>query len=77
MLLQLENTDRDHLNKLFAFAKQNDLKLSLVDDSEDYHLPGKALNEQEITQLIESSRRSGIIQMQDAHQIIRNNYNAD
>ena len=76
MLLQLENTGKEDVNKLLAFAKQNDLKLSLLDDSKDFYLPGKPLNDEEITQIIESSRNSGIISLQYAHQVIRENYNA-
>ncbi len=77
MLLQLENSQQDDVNKLLAFAKQNCLKLSVVDDSDEYHLPGKPLNDNEIAALIESSRNSGSISMQDAHSLIRKNYNAD
>ena len=77
MLFQLENTDKEDVNKLLAFANQNHLKLSLVDDNVEYHLPGKPLTEQQISQLIESSRQSGTISMEDAHQTIRSNYNAD
>lgn len=77
MLLQLENVNEDDVNKLLSFAKQNNLKLSLVDDNDNYHLPGNPLTDQEITQLIENSRQSGMTSMQDAHRIIRRNYNAD
>ncbi len=78
MLLQLENTDQDDINKLFAFARKNHLKLSLIDESEtNFLLPGKPLSEEQLTQLIETSRRSGIISMKDAHKIISNSYNAD
>ena len=77
MLLQLENSHQDDLNKLLAFAKQNHLKLSLVDDMGGrYYLPGKPLDDNEIADLIESSRNSGIISMQDAHSLICKNYNA-
>ncbi len=77
MLLQLENTHDDDLNKLLVFAKQNHLKLTLIDDSDKYQLPGKPLTEEQITQLIENGRKSGIISMQDAHNIICRNYHAD
>lgn len=73
MLLQLENTHHDDLNKLLVFAKKNQLKLTLIDDSDKYQLPGKPLTEQQITQLIENARKSGIISMQDAHNIICRN----
>jgi hypothetical protein len=76
MLLQLETSQQDDINKLLAFAKKNHLKLSVVDDSNEYYLPGKPLNESEITELIESSRNSGTISMQDAHSLIRKSYNA-
>ena len=78
MLLQLENTDKDNVNKLLAFARQNHLQLSLVDDNDDnFFLPGKPLMPQQLIQLIETSRKSGIISMTNAHQVIRTNYNAD
>ncbi len=77
MLLQLQNTDKDGINKLLAFARQNNLQLSLLDEGTDnLFLPGKALTPAELSQLIESSRESGVISMKDAHQQIRNNYNA-
>ncbi len=77
MLLQLENTNQENVNKLLAFARQNHLDLSIVDDViSDYSLPGKPLTPQQLTQLIESSRKSGMISVTDAHQIARNNYNA-
>lgn len=78
MLLQLENTCQDDINKLLAFARENHLKLSLVDESEvNFLLPGKPLSPEQLTQLIETSRKSGIISMKDAHQIIINSYNVD
>ncbi len=78
MLLQLENTSKKDINKLLNFAKQNQLELSLVDDNENnYFLPGKPLSEDELTQLVEKSRKSGIITLEDAHTAIRNNFNAD
>ncbi len=39
--------------------------------------PGKPLNDAEIAALTEGSRNSGTILMQDAHQMIRRNYDAD
>lgn len=78
MLLQLENTDPDKINKLLDFAKQNHLKLSLIDDIENnFLLPGKPLTAEQLKQLIEDSRNSGMISMEVAHKIIRNSYNAD
>ena len=78
MLLQLEDTHKDAINKLLAYAKENDLKLSLVDEDENnYALPGKELTNQQLLQLIEKSRKSGIISMKNAHEIINKSYNAD
>jgi len=78
MLLQLEETHQENVNKLLAFARENNLKLSLVDESENnYLLPGKPLTPEQLTLLIEKSRNSGIISMQNAHRIITNSYNAD
>lgn len=78
MLLQLEDTHQDNVNKLLAFARENQLKLSLVDENEsNYILPGKPLTDEQLTQLIESSRKSGIISMKHAHEIISNSYHAD
>ena len=31
MLLQLDNTNKEDINKLLAFARQNNLELSLAD----------------------------------------------
>lgn len=78
MLLELENTDKKGLNTLLNFAKQNQLKLSVVDsEKNDYFLPGKPLSDAELSQLIEDSRKSGHIEMSKAHKAIRNRFNAD
>ncbi|HMG82164.1 MAG TPA: hypothetical protein VK559_03945 [Ferruginibacter sp.] len=78
MLLQLENIDAHDVDKLLAFARQNHLKLSIIDDNENnYVLPGKPLTPEELTALITESRKSGVISMQNAHEIIRTKYNAD
>ena len=75
MLFNLNNPNKANIDKLLAFAKQNQLQLSLVDDAEDnLFLPGKPLTPGKLTQMIERSRRSGIIPMTDAHQIIRDKY---
>jgi hypothetical protein len=78
MLLQLEESQREDVNKLLEFAKKNHLNLTLVDEDENnYALPGKPLTHQQLQALIEASRKSGIISMKNAHEIIANNYNAD
>ncbi|MEO6838857.1 MAG: hypothetical protein ABI261_01160 [Ginsengibacter sp.] len=75
MLLQLENTDKKDLNTLLNFAKQNQLKLSVIDsEKNDYFLPGKPLSDAELTQLIEDGRKSGEIEMSKAHKLIRNHF---
>lgn len=78
MLLQLENTTLENISKLLKFAKQNHLKLTLIDDKQnDYTLPGKPLTPPQLLQLIENSRNSGMLTMEDAHRSIRNAYNPD
>ncbi len=79
MLLELKNTTDDNLEKLMVFAKQNNIPLVVVDDTDaiNSHLPGKPLTGKQLTRLIESSRKSGIIAMQDAHTIIREHMNGD
>ncbi len=78
MLLQLEDTQHENVNKLLAFAKANHIKLSLVDEVENnYTLPGRPLTSEQITSLIENGRKSGIISMKKAHEIISNGYKAD
>ncbi len=59
MLLQLENANQDTVNRLLAFARQNHIELSFVDDAgADYSLTGKPLTPQQLTQLIEKSRKA-------------------
>ena len=77
MLLQLEDTQKENIEMLLAFAEKNNLKLSLIDDENNYVLPGKPLTPEQLRQLIETSRKSGIISMKNAHEIIRDSYNAD
>jgi hypothetical protein len=73
MLLQLENTNKENIDKLIAFAKENEMDISLLDDNiNDIHLPGKALTSKELTELIQKSRESGTISMADGHTLIRN-----
>lgn len=78
MLINVENTSQADLLKLKRFAEENEIKLSFIDDNgTDYWLPGKPLSELQIEALIESSRKSGMISMKDAHNTIRKNSNAD
>jgi len=72
MLLQLDNTKKSDIQKLFEFAKENDLQLKLVDaDKTQLYLPGKPLSSKELKQLIDHSRRSGTITMKKGHRQIR------
>lgn len=78
MLLQLENTSKESINKLLDFAKQNQLKLSVIDDTENnFFLPGKPLTDMQLTELIENGRNSWNIDMERAHSTIRNSFNED
>ncbi len=78
MLFQLENINKENINKLLNFAKQNHLKLLVIDDNENnYFLPGKPLTRDELSQLIENSRKSGSISMENAHTVIRNSFDGN
>jgi hypothetical protein len=78
MLLQLENTDSSNLKKLMDYARQLNLRLSLVDENENnVALPGKPLSDTALRSLIESGRKTGVISMESAHNIIRKNLHAD
>ena len=77
MLINIENTNEQTLNKLKEFAKENQIKLSFIDDDNNYWLPGKPLSDKELTDLIEKSRSSGRISMTDADNLIRQTKNAD
>jgi len=75
MLLELKNATSGNIEKLMAFAKANAIDLSLLDDGEDYHLPGKPLSDEELTAYIDKSRASGTIDIDAAHQLIREMFN--
>ena len=78
MLLQLENTDSDSLKKLMDYARQLNLRLSLIDEqSQSSSLPGKPLSAANLRALIETSRQSGTISMNDAHAALRKKFDAD
>ena len=71
MFLQLENTNKENIDKLIAFAKENEMDIALLDEnSNDTHLPGKALTRKVLIALIEKSRKSGTITMEDGHTYI-------
>jgi hypothetical protein len=61
-----------------AFARQHRLKLRFVDkESKNTSLPGEPLTADQLGRLILKSRKSGIISMKDAHQVLRNNFHTD
>jgi hypothetical protein len=62
MPLHSKNSSKGSGNRLLVFVQNN------------YLLPGKPLTPNQLSQLIENSRNSGIISMEDAHQLIRNSY---
>jgi hypothetical protein len=62
MLLELQNTNKEDINKLLAFAQQNNLQLTVFEDSDNnYHLPGKPLTAGQLDELIINSRKSGTV----------------
>ena len=78
MLLQLENTGKENLQKLFDFAAENKLQLSFVEaDKTKTYLPGKPFTAKETKLLIEKSRKSGIVSLKKAHQQIRKKLNGN
>ena len=78
MLLQLENTNKENIKKRMDYANALNLNLSFIDDGDDnLTLPGKPLSNNQLKSMIETSRQSGIISMEQAHKIIRNSFNAD
>lgn len=77
MLINLENTSSNNIDKLIKFAEEQGMKLSFIDDSDKTWLPGKPLSEEELEHLIENSRKSGMISMENAHKMIRSSKHAD
>ncbi len=78
MLLQLQQANNDNLEKLMAYAKQNNMELSVIDNIEDnYFLPGKPLTKQTIKRIISKGRTNGTILMDNVHNAIRKNNHAD
>ena len=76
MLLQLDNINKLALLKLFECAKNNSLDLKLVDeDKTKTNLPGEPLTAKETKQLIENSRKSGVLSLKDAHKELRKKLN--
>ncbi len=73
MLLQLENTTQENINKLLSFAREHHLHLSVIDDEYDSNfLPGEPLTPAQLEQVIKNSRESGKISLEDAHMQIAN-----
>ena len=62
---------------LLNFAKEHHLKLKKIDDVSETYLPGKPLTKEELHNIIEKSRESGIVTLGTAHNSIRKSFNAD
>ena len=78
MLLQLENSNTQQIQILLNFAKKNQLDLKILDEGGDkYFLPGKPLNPEELERLVEKSRKSGSLSLEEAHLSIRSVFNED
>ena len=78
MLLQLENTNTEKIKMLLDFAEKNQLNLKLIDEGgNDYFLPGKPLEEDELLNLVAKSRGSGNISLNEAPLSIKSAFNGD
>jgi len=78
MLLQLQQASSDKIEKLMAYAKQNNIKLSVIEDMEGaYFLPGKPLSEQALTNMITKGRSTGTLTLDKVHDAIRKTHHAD
>jgi hypothetical protein len=72
MLLQLENTSYANVKKLLEYARELNLNLRLIDQGADnITLQGKPLSEADLRSMIETSRKTGEIDMESAHSAIR------
>jgi len=78
MLLQLQQDNYDNINKLMAFANENNMELSIIDDIEDeYALPGKPITKQAFNNIITKGRIGETLKIEAVHNEIRNNFHAD
>lgn len=77
MLLLLENTSNANITKLLEYARQLDLRLTLLDDESNTTLPGKPISPSVLKSMIEQGRKMGTISLETAHNAIRKNLNAD
>ena len=76
MLLQLENGNTQQIQILLNFAKKNQLDLKIFDEGGDkFFLPGKPLDPDKLERLVEKSRKSGNLSLEDAHLSIRSFFN--
>ena len=72
MFLYIENASKDKLDALLEYAQQLNLHIRVIGQDDEYvGLPGKTLSSDELTDLIELSRNSGVISMKTAHSLIR------
>lgn len=75
MLLRVENTSAEKINQLLAYARENHIVLSAADETVmETTMPGKQLSASQLTQLIEKSRQSGVVSMNDAHRVLKSLY---
>ena len=78
MLLQLHQDNYDNINKLLAYANENNMELSIIDDIEDeYALPGKPITQQALNSIITKGRIGETSNMEAVHNEIRNKFHAD
>ncbi len=76
MLLQLKNSNTQQVQVLLDFAKKNQLDLKIPDEGGDeLFLPGKPMNAVTLEQPVKKSRKSGHLNMEEAHLLIRSNFN--
>ena len=76
MLLQLKNSNTGQVQVLLDFAKKNQLDLKILNEGDDeLFLPGSPLNAVKLESMVEKSRKSGQLSMEEAHLSIRSNFN--
>lgn len=75
MLLKLSNTDSLKLQKFMDYAIEIGIHLSVIDESHPLcHEPSSPLNEADLENLILHARKSGSVELEYAHQLIRSKY---
>jgi len=72
MLKNENDMKKKNIKKLKLFAKQHNLRLSI--SCKDFHLKGIIASDKQLTDLINKSRKSGIISMEKVHNTLFNNH---